>query len=306
MEWFKRSSPGLETQEKKELPDGLWIKCDNCGEILYKKELQRNLLVCTKCDYHFRMNSDQYIALLVDDQKFDEFNAHIRPTDPLKFKDSKKYSDRLKEATAKTGLTEAIRTGRCSVGGFPVVLCVMDFRFIGGSMGSVVGEKVARAIDVAIEERKPLIIVSASGGARMQEAALSLMQMAKTSARLALLSDAKLPYISILTDPTTGGVTASYSMLGDINLAEPGALIGFAGPRVIKQTIGQDLPPGFQRAEFLQEHGFVDTIVHRKEMKDKIRQILHFFMAPIETPKQEEVKENSKKEEPPKKRKKKS
>jgi len=294
MEWFKRVSPGLEPQTKRELPDGLWIKCDSCGEILYKKELERNLLVCMKCDFHFRMTSDHYINLLADDNLFTEFNKHIRPADPLKFKDSKKYVDRLRDAAAKTGLTEAVRTGRCTIGGMPVILDVMDFRFIGGSMGSVVGEKIARSIDLAIAEQKPLIIVSSSGGARMQEAALSLMQMAKTSAKLSLLSDARLPYISLITDPTTGGVTASFSMLGHINLAEPGALIGFAGPRVIKQTIGQDLPPGFQRAEFLLEHGFIDAIVHRKEMKERIIQILKFFVVTVEKPKKNKMRARKK------------
>lgn len=280
MEWFKRVTPGLEPQTKRELPDGLWIKCDNCGEILYKKELDRNLQVCTKCAFHFRMNSDQYIQLLADEGSFVEFNQHILPADPLKFKDTKKYSDRLRDAAAKTGLEEAVRTGRCALNGIPLILAAMDFRFIGGSMGSVVGEKISRATDIAIQEQKPLIIISSSGGARMQEGALSLMQMAKTSAKLALLSDAQLPYISILTDPTTGGVTASFSMLGDIILAEPGALIGFAGPRVIKQTIGQDLPEGFQRSEFLLNHGFVDVIVHRAEMKIHVAQILSYFVRP--------------------------
>jgi len=280
MEWFKRVKRGFATQVKKELPNGVWIKCDHCGEILYKKELDRNLNVCTKCDYHFRINSDGYINLLADDGTFKEFNSNIKSVDKLKFKDSKKYSDRLKEAMHKTGLTEAVRTGSCTTSKIPIILAVMDFRFIGGSMGSVVGEKIARAADKSLETRVPLIIVSASGGARMQEAALSLMQMAKTSARLGMLADAKIPYISILTHPTTGGVTASFSMLGDVILAEPGALIGFAGPRVIKQTIGQDLPDGFQRSEFLLQHGFVDAIVHRKDMKERIRQILTFF--PIE------------------------
>ncbi len=280
MEWFKRVTPGLEPQTKRELPDGLWIKCDHCGEILYKKELERNLQVCTKCAYHFRMNSEQYIQLLADEGTFAEFNQHLLPADPLKFKDSKKYCDRLRDAAAKTGLTEAVRTGYCTVSGLPIVLAAMDFRFIGGSMGSVVGEKISRATDSAIAEHRPLVIISSSGGARMQEGALSLMQMAKTSAKLALLSDARLPYISVLTDPTTGGVTASFSMLGDIILAEPGALIGFAGPRVIKQTIGQDLPEGFQRSEFLLTHGFVDIIVQRGEMKHHIAQILSFFAQP--------------------------
>ncbi len=287
MAWFRRVKRGLQPQKKKELPDGLWLKCDRCNEILYKKELIKNKFVCTKCEKHFRMNSSDYIQLLADEKSFQEFNSHIRSVDRLKFRDSKKYSDRLKAAVDKTGLSEAVRTGTCRLNDKPLVLAVMDFRFIGGSMGSVVGEKIARAVDKAIERRNPLIIVSASGGARMQEAALSLMQMAKTSARLAMLSDASLPYISILTDPTTGGVTASYSMLGDIILAEPNALIGFAGPRVIKQTIGEDLPQGFQRSEFLLKHGFIDAIVHRKEMKETLHRILSFF-DPIESGEQGE------------------
>jgi acetyl-CoA carboxylase carboxyl transferase subunit beta len=277
MAWFKRVKRGLQPQKKKELPDGLWQKCDQCNEILYKKELIKNIFVCTKCEKHFRMNSSDYIQLLADEKSYQEFNSNIRSVDRLKFRDSKKYSDRLKAAMDKTGLCEAVRTGTCTLEGIPVILSVMDFRFIGGSMGSVVGEKIARAIDKALEMRNPLIIISASGGARMQEAALSLMQMAKTSARLAMLSDAAVPYISILTDPTTGGVTASYSMLGDVILAEPNALIGFAGPRVIKQTIGEDLPEGFQRSEFLLKHGFVDAIVNRKEMKETLYNLLTFF-----------------------------
>jgi len=280
MAWFKRVKKGLTTQAKKELPDGLWIKCQNCGEVVYKKELEKNLYVCAKCDFHFRINSDDYIRILADNSSFEEFNANIKSTDPLKFKDSKRYSERLKTAMNTTNLTEAVKTGACTINNFPVILAVMDFRFIGGSMGSVVGEKIARAVKVALQKRLPLVIISASGGARMQESALSLMQMAKTSAYLALLADAKLPYISILTHPTTGGVTASYSMLGDVILAEPKALIGFAGPRVIKQTIGQDLPAGFQRSEFLLEHGFLDSIVHRKNLKEQLYQILTFF--PIE------------------------
>ncbi len=278
MEWFKRTNKGLEPTEKKELPDGLWIKCDNCGEILYKKELDRNLRVCAKCDFHFRMNSDEYIRLLADENSFKEFNVTLQSADPLKFKDSKKYADRIKDAMAKTGLYEAVRTGACTLNGIPIIIAVMDFRFVGGSMGSAVGEKISRAADRAIAEKRPLIIVSASGGARMQEAAFSLMQMAKTSARMAMVSDARLPFISILTDPTTGGTTASFSMLGDVIIAEPCALIGFAGPRVIKQTIGQDLPEGFQRSEFLLQHGFLDAIVPRKEMKTRLQQILTFFV----------------------------
>jgi len=278
MEWFKRVKKGLEPQIKKEMPNGLWVKCQSCGEILYKKELERNLYVCSKCDFHFRIESHEYIRLLADENSFQEFNRQIRSADPLKFRDSKRYSDRLKEAISKTGENEAVITGTCTLNSLPIVLAVMNFKFIGGSMGSVVGEKIARAADVALKNRQPLVIVSSSGGARMQEGALSLMQMAKTSARLAMLADAKIPYISILTDPTTGGVTASFSMLGDIILAEPKALIGFAGPRVIKQTIGQDLPEGFQRSEFVQQHGFIDAIVHRQEMKERLYQILTFFV----------------------------
>jgi len=277
MEWFKRVTPGLEAQTKRELPDGLWIKCDRCGEILYKKDLERNFLVCTKCDFHFRMNSEQYAELLADEGRLKELDTGLAPADPLQFKDSKKYADRLRDSQAKTGLQDAVRTGECTLGGMPVIMALMDFRFIGGSMGSVVGEKISRAIDRAIATQRPMIILSASGGARMQEGILSLMQMAKTSAKLAQLSDAGLAYISILTDPTAGGTTASFSMLGDIIIAEPGAFIGFAGPRVIKQTIGQDLPEGFQRAEFVQEHGFVDLILHRRDLKEHLEHLLRFF-----------------------------
>lgn len=277
MLWFKREKAGFAQQDKKSLPDGLWLKCESCGEVLYKKELERQYSVCSKCGFHFRITSDDYIALICDPNSFSEVNAGIQSVDPLKFKDSERYSDRIKKAMNKTGMNEAVVTGTAAIFDLPVVMAVMDFRFIGGSMGSVVGEKIARAAVLALERGQPLIVISASGGARMQESAYSLMQMAKTSARLAMLADAKLPYISILTHPTTGGVTASFSMLGDIILAEPGALIGFAGPRVIKQTIGQDLPEGFQRAEFLLQHGFVDTIVHRKELKRTLHQILTFF-----------------------------
>lgn len=277
MEWFKRVKRGLPPQVKKELPDGLWLKCDRCGEIQYRKELQRSLWVCGRCDHHLRMYSHDYIALIADAGSFKEFNAHLRSVDKLKFRDSKRYTDRLKDATRETSLNEAVCTGTCLIGGNPAVMAVMDFRFIGGSMGSVVGEKIARATDQAVEKRLPLVIVSASGGARMQEGALSLMQMAKTAAHLARLSDAGLPHISLLTHPTTGGVTASFAMLGDVILAEPGALIGFAGPRVIKQTIGQDLPEGFQRSEFLLTHGFIDRIVHRRELKETLVNLLQFF-----------------------------
>ena len=288
MEWFKRVTPGLEAQTKKELPDGLWVKCEQCGQIIYKKDLERNYWVCSGCDYHFRIDSAQYAELLADEDSFEEFNAHLAPADPLNFKDSKHYADRLKDAIARTGMFDAVRTGECSVGGIRVVMAIMDFHFIGGSMGSVVGEKISRAIDQALKKRLPLIILSASGGARMQEGALSLMQMAKTSAKLTMLSDARLPYISILTDPTAGGTTASFSMLGDVIIAEPGSFIGFAGPRVIKQTIGQDLPEGFQRAEFVQEHGFVDLILHRRDLKDHLVRILEFFIGPVRSRKKKQ------------------
>ena len=277
MAWFKRAKQNLNPQLKKEMPDGVWIKCDQCGEILYQKELARNLNVCAKCEYHFRITSDEYIDLLADENTFQEFNTNLKSVDRLKFKDSKKYSDRIKDAMNKTGLSEAVRTGHALLHKIPIVLGVMDFRFIGGSMGSVVGEKIARAIDQAIEQKAPFIMVTASGGARMQEGALSLMQMAKTSSRLALLADEKIPYIVIITHPTTGGVTASFAMLGDVIFAEPGALIGFAGPRVIKQTIGQDLPDDFQRSEFLLDHGFVDSIVHRNKLKKELYKLLTFF-----------------------------
>ncbi|MFQ5864608.1 MAG: acetyl-CoA carboxylase, carboxyltransferase subunit beta [bacterium] len=275
MDWFKRAKKGLKPQRRKDMPN-LWVKCDGCGEIIYKRELERFFYVCSKCQFHFRIKSSDYINILLDDSRFEEFNTKITSVDFLKFKAIKKYSDQIKDAVKKTKMNEAVRTGFGTIYGHPVVLGIMDFTFIGGSMGSVVGEKVARAIDESLNRKIPLIIVSASGGARMMEGALSLMQMAKTSARLAKLSDAGILYISILTDPTTGGVTASYAMLGDIIVAEPGALIGFAGPRVIKQTIGQDLPDGFQRSEFLLKHGFVDAVVTRHEMKEKVKQILDF------------------------------
>lgn len=277
MAWFKRDKTGLIAQTKKELPDGLWLKCESCNEIVYKKELDRNLHVCMKCGYHFRMKSNLYIKILLDDGEFSEFSQNIKSVDALKFKAQKKYSDQLKDTIKKIGSGEAVITGFGKINRYPVVFCAMDFSFIGGSMGSVVGEKVARATNVAIDKKLPLIIVSASGGARMQEGAMSLMQMAKTSAYLAKLSDSGLPFISIVTNPTTGGVSASYAMLGDVIIAEPGALIGFAGPRVIKQTIGQDLPEGFQTSEFLLKHGFIDAIFTRKEMKEKLTLMLKFF-----------------------------
>jgi acetyl-CoA carboxylase carboxyl transferase subunit beta len=275
MDWFKRAKEGLKPQKKKEMPD-LWIKCDRCREIIYKRELEKNDYVCNKCNFHFRIKSSDYIRILLDEGEFQEINQNISSTDFLKFKAMKRYSDQIKAASKKTGQNSAVRTGIGKIYGCEVVMAIMDFSFIGGSMGSVVGEKIARATDEALKRRIPLIVISASGGARMMEGAMSLMQMAKTSSRLARLSEAGILYISVITDPTTGGVTASYSMLGDVHIAEPGALIGFAGPRVIKQTIGQDLPEGFQRSEFQLKHGFVDAVVNRNEMKESLLKILVF------------------------------
>jgi len=277
MDWFKRRQTGVKPQKKKEMPDGLWEKCPSCSEIIYKSELEKSSWVCSNCEHHFRIKSDEYVQILTDENSWEEFNAHIKSVDPLEFKDSKPYPERYKAAIEKTGKNDAVTTGRATIGGTPVSLAIMDFSFIGGSMGSVVGEKISRAIDVAIEERRGMIIITASGGARMMEGALSLMQMAKTSAKLARLSDHGLPYITIITDPTTGGVTASYAMLGDVIIAEPGALIGFAGQRVIKQTIGQDLPEGFQRSKFLKEHGFVDCIVSRNDLNAEVSKLMKFF-----------------------------
>ncbi|HEY4644268.1 MAG TPA: acetyl-CoA carboxylase, carboxyltransferase subunit beta [Bacteroidota bacterium] len=275
MAWFRRTKESISGESrKKDIPEGMWTKCGGCGEIVHKNQLEQNLWTCGKCDYHFRVGSSQYLPILLDGGTFKEFDRKMRSVDPLQFEDTKPYKDRIKEAIKKVNLYDAVRTGTGKVSGIPVVVGCMDFSFIGGSMGSVVGEKVARAIDKAWKSKIPLIIVSSSGGARMMEAALSLMQMAKTSSKLARLSDAGVLYISIMTDPTTGGVTASYAMLGDVNIAEPGALIGFAGPRVIKQAVGKDLPPGFQRSEFLLEHGFLDLIVHRKEMKATVAKLL--------------------------------
>lgn len=279
MPWFKRKKENISPESKKlDIPDGQWVKCKSCDEIIHRKQLELNQWVCPKCDYHFRIGSEEYIKILLDEGTFREINKKMRSADPLEFTDSKKYADRIRDAIKKTGLNDAVRTGIGKMNGQKVSFACMDFRFIGGSMGSVVGEKIARAIDKAYENRIPMILLSQSGGARMMEGAYSLMQMAKTSTRLARLAEAKIPYISILTDPTTGGVTASYAMLGDVNLAEPKALIGFAGPRVIKETIGKDLPQGFQRSEFLLEHGFVDAIVHRKELKSKVSQILEMML----------------------------
>ncbi len=276
MSWFKvNKSPKGEKMEKKvAMPEGLWIKCNNCGEIIYKKEVQRNLNVCPKCNYHFRISAQERIDFLADKGTFIEYDAGMEAADPLNFKDSKRYKDRVKDAQKSSGLKDAFISGEAVMKGISVMLGVFDFSFMGGSMGSVVGEKATRTIERGIEKGFPVIIVSSSGGARMQEGILSLMQMAKTSAALARLRDAGLPFISILTDPTTGGVTASFAMLGDVNIAEPKALICFAGPRVIEQTIKQKLPEGFQRSEYLLDHGMVDLIVERKDMKDTISNIL--------------------------------
>ncbi|NWF90996.1 MAG: acetyl-CoA carboxylase carboxyltransferase subunit beta [Ignavibacteriaceae bacterium] len=278
MAWFKRSKENISPDTlKKELPDGLWEKCPNCGEIIHKKQLESNLWTCSKCNFHFRIGSDEYIKILLDEGSFKEVNRKMRSADPLEFVDTKKYSSRINDTIKKLGLFDAIKTGTGKINNQDVAFGCMDFKFIGGSMGSVVGEKIARLTDIAYKNNIPLIIISASGGARMMEGAFSLMQMAKTSSRLARLAEAKIPYISVVTDPTTGGTTASYAMLGDINIAEPQALVGFAGPRVIRQTIGKDLPEGFQRSEFLLEHGFIDIIVARKELKETISNLINLF-----------------------------
>ena len=275
MAWFSRNKENISPDtQKKELPDGQWEKCPDCGEIIHKKQLGNNLWTCIKCNYHFRIGSAEYIKILLDEGFFKELDKKMRSADPLEFTDTKKYSERIQATIKKLGLNDAVRTGTGKINNMDVAFGCMDFKFIGGSMGSVVGEKLARLIDKAVKNKIPLIIISQSGGARMMEGAFSLMQMAKTSARLTRLHEAKIPYISVLTDPTTGGTTASYAMLGDIHIAEPKALIGFAGPRVIKQTIGKDLPEGFQRSEFLLEHGFVDIISHRKELKNNIYNVL--------------------------------
>lgn len=276
MAWFKRDRAGINTatENKKEAPDGLWNKCPSCKKPLLKSEQIENKYVCQYCGYHLRIGSAEYFSVLFDDNQFTELFGNLRSGDPLNFEDTKKYTERIAESYAKTGLNDAIRCGHGKIEDIDLVIACMDFTFIGGSMGSVVGEKIARSIDYCIKNKLPFLLISKSGGARMMEAAFSLMQMAKTSAKLALLSQAKLPYISLLTDPTTGGVTASYAMLGDINIAEPGALIGFAGPRVIKETIKKDLPKGFQTAEFVLEHGFLDFIIDRREMKHKIATFL--------------------------------
>jgi acetyl-CoA carboxylase carboxyl transferase subunit beta len=279
MAWFKKERPGGTAPEapakKVKIPEGLWVKCDNCKEIIYRKEVDKNFKVCPKCDYHFRISASERLPYLVDEGSFLEVEDGLSPKDFLNFKD---YKDKLKSSRKKTGLKDAIISGEAKIGGKPVSLVVMEFDFMGGSMGSVVGEKIARAIERAIEKRTPFISVASSGGARMQEGILSLMQMAKTSAAVARLGEAGLPFISVVTDPTFGGVTASFAMLGDIIIAEPKSLIGFAGPRVIAETIKQQLPAGFQRAEFLQEHGMVDAIVPRRDLHATLAKILDFFV----------------------------
>lgn len=278
MSWFKRLKEGIQTatKNKKEAPDGLWHKCTKCGEMTTVKELREHLFICPKCDYHVRINSKDYFEIIFDG-KYTRLFDNIVSVDMLGFKDVKTYEDRLSEAYKKTQLTDAMSVAAGKLSKYQLVIACMDFGFIGGSMGSVVGEKISRAIDYCLEHKIPLMIISKSGGARMMESAFSLMQMAKTSAKLTLLAKNGIPYFSFLTDPTTGGVTASYAMLGDLNFAEPEALIGFAGPRVIKETIKKDLPEGFQTSEYLLEHGFLDFIIHRKELKTRLTELLSYF-----------------------------
>jgi acetyl-CoA carboxylase carboxyl transferase subunit beta len=279
MGWFTRTKEGITTttEEKKETPEGLWYKCPECKEVMTSEDHENNLWVCAKCEHHEKIGSAEYFALLFDDQKYTEIAPDLVAGDPLAFEDTKKYTDRLTKTRQETGLNDALRAAEGKLDGHLVVVACMDFRFIGGSMGSVVGEKIARAADQAMKRKCPLVIISKSGGARMMEAGFSLMQMAKTSAKLAQLAARKLPYISILTDPTTGGVTASFAMLGDLNIAEPKALIAFAGPRVVRETIGRDLPEGFQTSEFVLEHGFLDKIVHRKDLKATLASVFRML-----------------------------
>lgn len=279
MSWWKRDQPAVTTpaeEDRTVKTEGLWVKCDGCRQVIFRQDLEKNLLVCPKCGHHFRIEAEARLDALLD-EGYTRHDANLVSTDPIGFVDSKPYKTRLKATQASLGLRDAIVSAQGTLHGRPVNLCVLELRFIGGSMGSVVGETIARAIDRSLATRQPLIVVSASGGARMQEGAVALMQMAKISAGLMKLDEAGIPFISVLTDPTTGGVTASFAMLGDLNLAEPGALIGFAGPRVIEQTIRQKLPEGFQRAEFLEKHGFVDAVVARLEMKDYIAKSLAFM-----------------------------
>jgi acetyl-CoA carboxylase carboxyl transferase subunit beta len=276
MSWFTRKDKGIQTptEFKRDSPDGLWYQCTSCKKALHTREHRLFAFTCSSCNYHEKIGSQEYFELLFDQSRYTEIDPMMSSGDPLNFTDTKKYTDRVKATEDKTGLKDAVRAAYGEMNGLPITIAAMDFSFIGGSMGSVVGEKISRAIDYSIKTKTPFLMISRSGGARMMEAGFSLMQMAKTSARLALLAEAKIPYISLLTDPTTGGVTASFAMLGDFNIAEPGALIGFAGPRVIKETIGKDLPKGFQSADFVLDHGFLDFIVDRKEMKDKLGALL--------------------------------
>jgi len=278
MTWFKRESGELATSGKKTVrTEGLWVKCENCRQIIWKKDLEENLNVCPKCDKHFRIDARTRLALLLDDNQYETFDGNLSSTDPLKFVDLKPYSSRLRQAQHDTGLKDAVINAQGKLMGRPVVASVMEYAFIGGSMGAVVGEMITRAVERSLDSKIPLIIVSASGGARMMEGVVSLMQLAKISAALALLDKAKIPFISVLTDPTTGGVTASFAMLGDLNIAEPGALIGFAGQRVIQDTIREKLPQGFQRAEYLHAHGMIDMVVHRREMKTTLANVIDFL-----------------------------
>ncbi|MFY0600071.1 MAG: acetyl-CoA carboxylase carboxyltransferase subunit beta [Cyclobacteriaceae bacterium] len=278
MAWFRRQDKGIQTptENKKEAPDGLWYKTPK-GNIIHMRELKNNSYVCPDDDFHVRIGSKEYFEIIFDNNKFIELDEGLSSADPLTFTDSKKYPDRIAASQKKTGLKDAVRSAHGKMNGLDLVISCMDFAFIGGSMGSVVGEKIARAIDYSLKHKVPFLMISKSGGARMMEAGFSLMQMAKTSAKLALLSEAKVPYISLLTDPTTGGVTASYAMLGDFNIAEPGALIGFAGPRVIRETIGKDLPKGFQSSEFVLDHGFLDFIVDRRQLKSKLTTLINML-----------------------------
>lgn len=278
MAWFKRETNELQSGEKRVRTEGLWVKCEGCRQIIWKKELEENLNVCTKCNAHFRIDAPTRLLLLLDEDSIETTEENLASTDPLNFTDTRPYKVRLEKSQQVTGLKDAIINATGTMNGRPVVVSAMEYSFIGGSMGAVVGEAITRAVERAVQQRKPMIVVSASGGARMMEGVVSLMQMAKISAALARLDSARLPYVSILTDPTTGGVTASYAMLGDLNIAEPGALIGFAGPRVIEQTIRQKLPEGFQTSEFLLQHGMLDAVVHRKDMKAYISRALDFMM----------------------------
>lgn len=284
MSWFRKEKKPIEQSSDKasRVPEGLWIKCDGCHQIIWHKEVERNNNVCPKCGYHFRIGAEQRIQMILDDGMYSELYRNVLSVDALRFKDTKKYKDRLQQSWNSVGPGDAVRIVEGKLGGRPVVLCAMEYGFMGGSMGTVVGEKITRAIERSLETKAPLIIVSCSGGARMQEGALSLVQMAKISAALARLDDAVIPYVSVLTDPTTGGVSASYAMLGDFNVAEPKALIGFAGPRVIEQTIRQKLPEGFQRSEFLLEHGMLDAIVERSQLREFLIRVFNFLLEPVQ------------------------